>query len=293
MKMSKVVRALGAITMAAAVIAATVLAPVGDGAKVHAATTNYNYSFSGIDSNYNEACSVATTDTIQIKLENTTDDVLSFVAAESSLGATGLAGFPCPDVAAHDDETFALTGATGSGTVVIKYARGGDTVIINIAVTCTTPAGGADPAAPGAGGGAGAPAIGPHSHDDEDNLEWTTLVEADESNGGYAELRCKKCGEVIDVKWVNAYYIYNINTVKKIEKAPVGGTVLAETDRWVSFHKMVFDALAARPDVTLNVNYVYDHQKYTMTIPAGKSGLPGVLDENGYAGYRRICTIYP
>ncbi len=101
----------------------------------------------------------------------------------------------------------------------------------------------------------------------------------------------------MEVRWINAYYIYNRNTANKIKNAPYGATVKAETDRWVSYHKMVFDELAKRPDVTLITDYTCDHVKYEMVIAAGAYAKPAnaaaTLDENGYAGYRRISTIYP
>ena len=84
------------------------------------------------------------------------------------------------------------------------------------------------------------------------------------------------------------------NTINNIVKAPLGGTVVIDTDRWYSFPKSVFDALAARPDLTLTVNYLSEGFKgdpMTFTIPAGTdvSTLP---DENGFAGFTFLGGIF-
>jgi hypothetical protein len=100
------------------------------------------------------------------------------------------------------------------------------------------------------------------------------------------------CGKIAGRNYTSGSGILIGNIMSKIANAPAGGTVTIDTTYLTCFPKSVFDALAARPDVTLVVNYTYDHVNYTMTIPAGASQV-GAVDSNGYAGFRRIATLYP
>lgn len=63
-----------------------------------------------------------------------------------------------------------------------------------------------------------------------------------------------------------------------------------ETDRWISFHKMVIEALRERPDVTLNISFLdegYKGERYIVTIPAG-ADTADLIDSNGYAGFHYL-----
>ena len=83
-------------------------------------------------------------------------------------------------------------------------------------------------------------------------------------------------------------------TAEKIRKAERGATLLIETRRWISFHQMVMQALADRPDVTLNVSFLdgeYRGNRMTFTIPAGTDAisLPNV---EGYCGFLYLGGIF-
>ena len=57
---------------------------------------------------------------------------------------------------------------------------------------------------------------------------------------------------------------------------------------------MVMDALAARPDVTLTVDFLSEGFKgtpMTVTIPAGYDDT-SLLDANGYAGFLYLSGIF-
>ncbi len=87
---------------------------------------------------------------------------------------------------------------------------------------------------------------------------------------------------------VGSYFLFSQNTENKIKKGPYGGTVTVETPRWLSFQGYVMDALASRPDVTLNVKFREKGYKggefKTVTIPAGYDAA-SLKDANGYTGF--------
>ena len=84
----------------------------------------------------------------------------------------------------------------------------------------------------------------------------------------------------------------------------LGGTNVSEDGEYQSI-TMILDTTSPvikgtyldkdKKDIT--ADYVYDHVKYEMTIPAGAYNKPAnaaaTLDENGFAGFRRIASIYP
>ncbi|MCR5675676.1 MAG: hypothetical protein K6G16_08210, partial [Lachnospiraceae bacterium] len=86
--------------------------------------------------------------------------------------------------------------------------------------------------------------------------------------------------------------VFNVNAANRIKKAPQGGTVKISTNRWLSFHHMVFDALAERPDVTVQVDFLeqgHKGAKKRIVIPAG-TDVQSLLDSNGYAGFLYLAS---
>ncbi len=87
--------------------------------------------------------------------------------------------------------------------------------------------------------------------------------------------RCQLCGAVKEHYIIpnSAFYNWNVNIAKQIQKAAQGATVSIDTDRWHTFHEMVLNALEQRQDVTLVVKYTIvggkEHgKKMQMVIPA-------------------------
>ena len=65
-------------------------------------------------------------------------------------------------------------------------------------------------------------------------------------------------------------YVQFCNEVaEQIKNAEENGSVLVETDKWVSFNQTVVDALDARSDVSLTLDFVYDEKEYQTVISAG------------------------
>jgi hypothetical protein len=133
--------------------------------------------------------------------------------------------------------------------------------------------------------GSSAPA---HTH----VYEWTVIKEATESDDGCMAYACKTCGATLYQVPISAYYVFNKSAMEQIEKAHQGATVSIVTDRWISFHKMVLEALNKRPDVTLKVSFLDGEYRGDMrgfTIPAGTNALSYAADTN-FAGFMYIAS---
>ena len=131
--------------------------------------------------------------------------------------------------------------------------------------------------------------VKPHTH----TYAWDK-VEATESQDGELRYQCTECYDILVRVPLSAYYVFNANTVDKINKAKLGETVKITTDRWISFHKMVFDALAARPDVSLEVSFLdgeYKGNRVSFTIPAGADN-SNLFTENNFAGFMYLGNKY-
>ncbi len=124
--------------------------------------------------------------------------------------------------------------------------------------------------------------------------EWDT-INATADQDGEMRYQCRICGDIKTRVPITAYYIFNKETTEKIRKAKQGETVKIETARWISFHKMVMEALAERPDVTLEVSFLDEGHKgarKSFTIPAGTTGLTSLVDEKGFAGFIYLSNIF-
>ena len=131
------------------------------------------------------------------------------------------------------------------------------------------------------------------AHDHQ--YEWYVTKPATETDDGEAHHMCKICGSVDLIEPVGAYYLFSQNAENKINKAPIGGTVNVETTRWLSFQGYVLDALAKRPDITLNVTFRENGYKggevKTVTIPAGYDAA-SLKDANGYCGFKYLAGVF-
>jgi hypothetical protein len=97
---------------------------------------------------------------------------------------------------------------------------------------------------------------------------------------------------------VGKYALLNYEAVKKIRNAEKNATVKIGMQNYYSFHKMVFEALSERTDVTLVVNYTYKNTAYVLTIPAGsitKTGkvtLESLTGKSNFAGFLYLGKFF-
>lgn len=127
----------------------------------------------------------------------------------------------------------------------------------------------------------------------EHNYFWQEGVQATEDNNGEMVYVCPECGEVIFRVPTSAYAVFNSNAEQKIYMAPANSTVKIETERWISFYKSVLIALAYRPDVSLEVNFLSEGHKgdrMSFTIPAG-SDIAAILNNEDYCGFLYLYSI--
>ncbi len=80
------------------------------------------------------------------------------------------------------------------------------------------------------------------------------------TDGEYG-LVCKKCGQVKEgsTSAISAYTYMQKEAFDKIMNAQKDGEVVIDTAYWTSFTSMLKEAMKQRPDVTITINYTYNH----------------------------------
>ncbi|MCR4990933.1 MAG: hypothetical protein K6A38_08735 [Lachnospiraceae bacterium] len=125
----------------------------------------------------------------------------------------------------------------------------------------------------------------PHVH----SYRWEVVQSPTAESDGLEAYICPECGDVKEKSTLPAISVFDEEVIAKIKNAPLGGTVKIETTRWNSLGRSIREALAARPDVTLNVSFLSEGYKgipLKVTLPAG-TDIVGLFDENGYLGLCR------
>ena len=128
----------------------------------------------------------------------------------------------------------------------------------------------------------------------EHNYEWQESRAATEDADGEMIYVCTICGDVKYREATSAYNVFNAAVMEKIRKAAPGATVVVDTNKWISFHHMIMDTLAERPDVTLKINFLSEGHKgtpMTVTIPAG-ADYKSLVDKNGFTGFLFLGSKY-
>jgi len=128
------------------------------------------------------------------------------------------------------------------------------------------------------------------------NYVETTVQEATATTDKIMTWECSICGQeqshiIIPGTAVDQFVK---DTITKLEKAPVNGSITVDTDLWTCFDRAVIEALKNRQDVTVTVNFSYQGVAYTFTIPAGygAENLDALLDENGYCGFMYLLQVF-
>ncbi len=125
-------------------------------------------------------------------------------------------------------------------------------------------------------------------HELEDELVRPATAEQD----ALMAKQCMLCGAVLDYAEVpnSAYAAFQKEAVEAIRNAQTD-EVIIRTQRWVSFHQSVLEALSARSDVKVTVQYRYQGEEYKVTIPAGAE-VNTLADKNGFCGFRYLNLIF-
>ena len=130
------------------------------------------------------------------------------------------------------------------------------------------------------------PSPPPHEH----HYEWTTVKEATSTEDGVMYYMCTSCGHVSATQVVSSFSAFCEDAKNRIKNAPAGGTVVVMTDIYMSFSKDVMEALAARPDVNLVIQFRYEGIKFQVIVPAGYPNVMGLVND-GWAGFLFISSI--
>lgn len=123
------------------------------------------------------------------------------------------------------------------------------------------------------------------------DMQYEIYREPTEEVDGLWRYGCTKCTHTegfVSICGMGAFFERAISTINGAE---VNGTVTIATPKWMSFNKDVYDALAARSDVTVNVHFRYQGQFYSVTIPAGTDMTP-YLTEDGYCGFLKLAALF-
>lgn len=122
-------------------------------------------------------------------------------------------------------------------------------------------------------------------------FDYVVEKEPVENLDGILAKKCEKCGSIVEYQPISAISAFLRNAEKSVKSAAQGAAVTIETDRWLCFDQRVMEAIASRPDVTVTVNYRYEHRSYTVTIPAGYDVI-SLLNEEGFCGFRYLDLIF-
>lgn len=130
---------------------------------------------------------------------------------------------------------------------------------------------------------------GEHQHD----MQWTVFKKVTLTEDGKEGYQCRICGEVLQssIRTISAYRYFGEYVIDQVEKAQPGDTVLIDTLIWKSSYKEVYEAIAARPDITVTFRFAFDGYIFDITIPEGADVL-SLLNEEGYIGFIKLADEY-
>lgn len=122
--------------------------------------------------------------------------------------------------------------------------------------------------------------------------ESNVISQATATSDALVAVECVKCGVVFRYETVSnsAYAAFLKETANAILNAEQNGEAVVNTKIWTSFNKAVFEAMKARPDVKVTVNYVFEGNPYVLSIPA-KANVDSMMDEKGFGGFRYIEQV--
>lgn len=126
------------------------------------------------------------------------------------------------------------------------------------------------------------------------HFRWIAKMNASESAEGTINYMCEECDKVWYFRPYPAYYCFQGDIARQIEVAPENFTIKVKTSLFINFNRQVMEALAKRPDVSLQVSFLrkqYVGDRLSFTIPAGEDAM-SLLDDNGYAGFLFLGNKY-
>lgn len=123
----------------------------------------------------------------------------------------------------------------------------------------------------------------PHEH----HYSWNQISAATDDSDGELVYMCEECGDILERSYISAYGTFNANTADQIKNAGAGQLVRVATRKWISFNSMALDAIASRPDVSLEVTFLSEGHKgeeMSFVIPAG-TDIEAIRNGAEYCGF--------
>lgn len=123
-----------------------------------------------------------------------------------------------------------------------------------------------------------------HAH----NYEWQTITEPTAEQDGLEAYVCTICGSYKESVPVSAYSYVCTDAAKKVLTAKQNDTLVLKMGRWNSYPKWFMEKLASRSDLTIKLQFEYQHKQYELTIPAGAK----IDTECDWYGPLKLCSLY-
>ena len=122
------------------------------------------------------------------------------------------------------------------------------------------------------------------------------IIRDQQQNGGSSESSESSESSTSDIEVTSAptptqYESEQKQVQQMIRSIAQGGNCVIKSAGLISFNRATFEALAARPDVSVDVIYKWKGIKYKTTIPAGYPVLD-LLNEDGYCGCLYLNAIF-
>ena len=122
------------------------------------------------------------------------------------------------------------------------------------------------------------------SHD----YQWETNIEPTTTTDGEEVLKCAKCGNIIQRQTISHYSTYLQSCLDKVKNAKTGDTVVISDKEWNSYPKALIEAIAARPDLTVKIQFPNEkHLMYELTISPNQT----VDTSCDYYGYAKMISM--
>ena len=113
---------------------------------------------------------------------------------------------------------------------------------------------------------------------------------------GEMVLKCTVCGDVKQRVPISKYSGAMREAYDRLNAAKAGQKIIIDTKDTCSFNRSIMEKLAedTQDNITVVIRYTYRNVGYTMTVPAGSDPdtIRGLVDENGYAGFRQIDKVF-
>lgn len=122
------------------------------------------------------------------------------------------------------------------------------------------------------------------------------IIRDQQQNGGSSESSESSESSTSDIEVTSAptptqYESEQKQVQQMIQNIAQGGNCVIKSAGLISFNRATFEALAARPDVSVDIIYKWKGIKYKTTIPAGYPVLD-LLNEDGYCGCLYLNAIF-